>query len=388
MILRKNAFMVETPDGALIGSPPAAEAGGIMSIDLTAIVENWRDLGRRVAPAECGAVVKADGYGCGIEPVVAALAECGCKTFFVADLSEARRIRPIAPDAVVYVLNGVLPASPPTFAQLNVRPVIGSAAELVEWNEFRAAQAWAGSAALHIDTGMNRLGLSPEEAVALADSTRSVSAICLIMSHFACADEPGHSLNAKQMAEFQNVRLLFPGISASLANSSGVFLGPHAHHDLVRPGAALFGVNPTPQHVNPMRSVVRLEGRVLQVREISTGDTVGYGANWTARRPSRIAAVGIGYADGLLRASGGTDTRPGAEAIVAGSYCPLVGRVSMDLLAIDVTDLPQDVPRRGDPVIFLNEDIGVDDFASHAGTIGYEVLVRLGRRFRRVYDKS
>lgn len=379
--------MAQTPDGALAGVPPAAEAGGILRIDLTAIVENWRDLGRRVAPAECAAVVKADGYGCGIEPVVAALAQCGCKTFFVADLSEARRVRPLTSDADIYVLNGVLPGTSLTFAQLDVRPVIGSVVELIEWNEFCAAQEWPGSAALHVDTGMHRLGLNPGEAVTLADSARSTAHICLIMSHFACADEPAHPLNARQMADFHDVRLLFPGISASLANSSGIFLGPDAHHDLVRPGAALFGINPTPQHMNPMRPVARLQGRVLQLRRVATGDTVGYGATWTARRPTRIATVGIGYADGILRTSGGTDTRPGAEAIVAGSHCPLAGRVSMDLLAIDVTDLPADVPRRGDLVTFLDEDIGVDDFASHAGTIGYEVLARLGRRFWRVYDR-
>jgi alanine racemase len=380
--------MADIRDGVLAGLAPAAARGGILRIDLTAVTENWRDLGRRVAPAECAAVVKADGYGCGIEPVVTALAHCGCKTFFVADLSEAGKVRQVAPDAIVYVLCGVLPGTSPTFAQLDVRPVIESVAELIEWNEFCAAQEWLGAAALQVDTGMNRLGLSPKEVVALADSPQSTGGIRLIMSHFAVADEPSHPLSARQMADFHNVRLLFPGIPASLANSAGIFLGPDAHHDLVRPGAALFGINPTPSHLNPMRAVVRLEGRILQVREVAAGETVGYGATWTAGRPSRIATVGIGYADGIFRAAGGSDTRSGAEAIVAGTRCPLAGRVSMDLLAVDVTALPSDRPRRGDLAVLLNEDIGVDEFASHTGTIGYELLVRLGRRFWRVYAES
>jgi alanine racemase len=376
--------MAEVPNRSISG-PPLHGSAGILTIDLAAIIENWRDLGGRVAPAECAAVVKADGYGCGIEPVAGALARSGCNSFFVADLAEARRVRSVAPGAVIYVLNALLPGTVASYAEFDVRPVIGSPAEFQEWNEFCAAQEWRGGAALHVDTGMNRLGLSLEEAAEIAGYPPSAGSIRLVMSHFACADEPVHPLNARQMAQFRNVRELFPNLPGSLANSSGIFLGPDAHHDLVRAGAALFGINPTPQRVNPMRPVVRLEGRVLQIREISAGETVGYGATWTARRPSRIAVVGIGYADGLLRASGGSDTRPGAEAIVAGRYCPFAGRVSMDLVAIDVTDLPEQMPRRGDLAIALNEDIGVDDFASHAGTIGYEVLVRLGGRSRRVY---
>src|SRR5262249_49938581 len=209
------------------------------------------------------------------------------------------------------------------------------------------------------------------------------SSIGLLMSHFACAEEPSHPLNARQMAEFREVRALFPGVPASLANSSGIFLGPDAHHDLVRPGVALYGANPTPGHLNLMRPVVRLEGRIAQVREVQIGDTVGYGAIWTARRPTRLAIVALGYADGMPRAASASDTKPGAEAIVAGRPCPLAGRISMDLLAIDVTDLPGKTPARGDLVALLNEDIGVDDLASHAGTIAYEVLTSLGRRYRR-----
>jgi alanine racemase len=365
--------------------PSAAEAGGVLSIDLGALVANWRALSHRVAPAACAAVVKADGYGCGIEPVTAALAKAGCQTFFVADLAEARRVRAVAPSATVYALNGVPPGTLSAYADADVRPVIGSLPECNEWFSFCTTHDWQGTAALHIDTGINRLGLSPQEAARVAKRGDMVRLFSLVMSHFACADDPSHGLNATQMAAFVRVRQLFPGIPGSLANSSGIFLGPDAHHDLVRAGGALYGANPTPAHLNQMRAVVRLEGRIIQVRHVPASEGVGYGASWTAKRPTRIAVVAIGYADGMFRAASGSDAKPGAEAIVAGRRCALVGRISMDLLAIDVTDLPRDTPKRGDFAALLDDDIGVDELASHAGTIGYEVLTSLGRRHRRIY---
>jgi alanine racemase len=279
----------------------------------------------------------------------------------------------------------MLPGTLGSFAEGNFRPVIGSVEELAEWEALRS-QGWRGTAALHIDTGMNRLGLSAED-IALRD-TRAIArraGLDLLMSHFACSEEPSHPLNARQMADFRELRDLFPGVPASLANSSGIFLGPDAHHDLVRPGVALYGANPTPGHLNLMRAAVRLEGRIVQVRDVERDDTVGYGATWTARRPTRLAIVSIGYADGFLRAASASDAKPGAEAVVAGRPCPLAGRVSMDLLAVDVTDLPKDKPRRGDTVALLDDTIGVDDLASHAGTIAYEVLTSLGRRYHRIY---
>jgi alanine racemase len=365
--------------------PRASEAGGVLSIDLAAVVANWQALSRRVAPAACAAVVKADGYGCGIEPVTAALAKAGCRTFFVADLSEARRVRAVAAHAIVYVLNGLPPGTLSAYADADARPVIGSLLECDEWFSFCTAQDWHGKAALHIDTGINRLGVSPQEAARVAKRPEMARLFALVMSHFACADDPGHSLNAKQMAAFARVRQLFPDLPGSLANSSGIFLGPDAYHDLVRAGGALYGANPTPAHLNQMRAVVRLEGRIIQVRHVPSGEPVGYGASWTAKRASRIAVVAIGYADGIFRAASGSDAKPGADAIVAGRRCALVGRISMDLLAIDVTDLPGDTPRRGDLAVLLDGDIGVDELASHAGTIGYEVLTSLGRRYQRVY---
>src|SRR5213080_3066766 len=252
--------MTERQSGHVIDAsgPPERETGGILSINLSVLVANWRELGSRAAPAECAAVVKADGYGCGIAPVSAALARAGCGTFFVADLAEARSVRRIAPNAVIYVLDGLAPETADGFAQADLRPVLGSLDELAEWQNFRAASGWRGGVALHVDTGMNRLGLAPEQAANMAARLAPDAHIRLLMSHFACAEEPSHPLNAKQMAEFREVRALFPGVPASLANSSGIFLGPDAHHDLVRPGVGLYGANPTPGRLNPMRRAVAL----------------------------------------------------------------------------------------------------------------------------------
>jgi alanine racemase len=363
-----------------------AEAGGILTIDLDAVADNWRELARRAAPAQCAAVIKADAYGCGLEAVARALARAGCETFFVAHLGEGRRTRSAAPKAAIYVLNGLFPGTASAYVGCNLHPVIGSLAELAEWQAFVAATGWHGGAALHADTGMNRLGMTFEEAAWLTGRPQAERGeVVLLMSHFACADIPDHPLNARQMAAFRELRAMFPGVPGSLANSSGIFLGPDAHHDMVRAGVALYGANPTPAHVNPMRTVVELRGRIVQVRAVAAGETVGYCATWTAQRTARIAVVSIGYADGFLRAASARDDKGGAEAIVMGRRCPLAGMISMDLLAVDVSALPEDMPRRGDFVTLLGEDIGVDDLASHAGTIGYEILTSLGRRYPRLH---
>ncbi|HXZ46670.1 MAG TPA: alanine racemase [Pseudolabrys sp.] len=366
--------------------PPAAEAAGVLTINLSAIAANWDTLSRRTMPAECAAVIKADGYGCGIKPVARALARAGCKTFFVADLAEAARVRSVAPEIAIYVLNGLPPGTTAAFADLHARPVIGSLVELAEWDAFCSANQWRGGAALHVDTGMNRLGISPDEAAALAPRIRAENhGITLLMSHLACAEQPSHPLNQRQSQLFREVRLLYRGIPGSLANSSGIFLGNAAHCDMVRPGAALFGVNPTPGQSNPMRPVVELRARVVQVRTVPKGETIGYNAVWTAKHATRIAVVSVGYADGYPRAASATDAAPGADAIVAHTRCPLAGRVSMDLLAIDISALPDHSVRRGDLVTLIGGDVGVDALAAAAGTIGYEVLVNLGQRFHRSY---
>jgi alanine racemase len=363
------------------------ETGGTLTIDLAAIEANWRELAHQALTVECGAVVKANAYGMGIEPVTATLAKAGCKTFFVADIAEARRVRSRAPEATIYILNGCSPENSTAFIEINAQPVINSMTELAEWDAFVATHNWQGGAALQVDTGMNRLGISAAEAAALAPRTQTEShGITLLMSHLACAEIPDHPLTAAQIKLFREIRGLYSGIPASLANSSGIYLGDPALYDLVRPGAALYGVNPTPGRANPMKGVVELTGRILQVRNVARDETVGYGATWTAKRASRIVIVAVGYADGLLRSASANDGRPGGKAVVAGKSCPIAGRISMDLVCVDVTDLPDGAVRRGDIATFIGSGLGVDDFAAAAETIGYELLTRLGMRCHLIYS--
>lgn len=366
--------------------PPEAEAGGVLTIDLAAIEANWKKLRSLSTPAECSAVVKADAYGCGLEPVTALLYHAGCTTFFVADIAEGKRVRRIAPESIIYILNGLPPGTGSAFAEHYLRPVIGSTAELAEWDMFTAANKWHGGFALHVDTGMNRLGVSVQEAAALAPRLRQENhGVTLLMSHFVAAEAAGHPRNTEQMLAFREVRMMFRGVPASIANSSGIFLGQPAHLDIVRPGAALFGVNPIPGQKNPMHPVVELKGRIALVRDVAFGETVGYDATWTARRPTRIAVIALGYADGYFRSASGSDARPGAVMLVGGKACPIVGRISMDLVALDVTDLPTNAARRGDLVTLIGEGMDVDAAAEQLGTIGYEVLTGLGRRYARIY---
>jgi alanine racemase len=368
------------------GPHTAPETGGTLTIDLDAVEANWRALAQRLLTVECAAVVKANAYGLGLEPVTAKLAKAGCKTFFVADIAEARRARSRARNATIYVLNGFSPEAGMAFVELDARPVINSAAELAEWDAFVAARNWRGGAAIHVDTGMNRLGISPDEAAALAPRVQQENhGITLLMSHLACAEIPDHPLNASQTRLFRELRLLYHGVPASLANSSGIFLGDATHLDLARPGAALYGINPTPGRANPMRRVVEMTGRILQVRKVAPGQTIGYGGSWTARRASRIAVVALGYADGLMRAGSATDRKDGGAAIVAGSRCPIAGLISMDLACVDVTDLADGLVHRGDVATLIGENIPVDAVAAAAGTNGYEILTRLGPRCHLVY---
>jgi len=369
-----------------INPPLVPETGGTLKIDLAAIEANWRTLSRQVRTAECAAVVKANAYGLGLEPVAAKLAQAGCKTFFVADLAEARRLRSRAREAAIYVLNGFSPESGQAFIEIGARPVINGTTELAEWDAFVAEHNWHGGAALHVDTGMNRLGIPIDEAAALAPRVQTDNhGIALLMSHLACAEIANHPLNASQIRLFNDIRLLFRGVPASLANSSAIFLGDAAHCDLARPGAALYGINPTPGRPNPMQSVVELSGRILQIRKVDRGESVGYGAAWTAKRPSRLAVAAVGYADGLPRAASGIDRGPASMASIAGKLCPFVGRVSMDLICVDITDLSDGVAHRGDEATFIGNGISIDDVAASAGTIAYEILTHLGARCHLVY---
>ncbi len=367
-------------------APAEDEAGGILTIDLAALAANYRELKKRAGNARCAAVVKGDAYGIGLKPAVQALTLAGASTFFVATLDEARRLRAAAPAAALYVLNGLVPGMAGEYRTLRAEPVLGSWPEIEEWDQFAQYQQGDNPAAIHIDTGMRRHGLTQDDAVTLAGRIRSLHfKPSLVMSHLACADDLAHPMTGKQIADFRTLRNLFADIPASLANSAGVLAHKESHFDLVRPGVALYGGHAVLSAENPMKPVVRLDLRVVQVRHALAGETVGYNAEYTLKRDSRVAVIAGGYADGIPRAAGSNDRRAGAEAIVAGKRCPVLGRISMDLITLDVTDVSEADVKRGDLVTLLGDGIGVDELAAHAGTIGYEVLTNLGKRYARLY---
>lgn len=351
-----------------------------LSIDLSALRSNWRLLANKVSYAECSAVIKANAYGVGQKEAMQALLAEGCRTFFVARLTEGRAARVASNDAVIYVLDGTPPDGAAAMKDYDLRPVLNSLEDVYEW-------AGGGPAALHFDTGMNRLGIAPQDA---AQALRMLGAPpALVMSHLSCAEHPDSEENAKQIALFQQIREAAPGVPASLCNSSGVFLNARPWFDMVRPGYALYGGNPTPWTTNPMRPVVSIHAPILQIRRVEPGQRVGYNGVWTAQRPTTVAILAIGYADGLPRSCSRVDGGFGADVAIGGFRCPVIGRISMDLIAADVTDAPEEAARRGAIAEVVGKIITVDEVAERAGTIGYEILTRLGPRYLRVhYDDA
>lgn len=372
-------------NSGLMTTPPEL-AGATLTIDLDALVANWRMIAKRVSPAECGATIKADGYGCGAGEVAQALWAAGCKSYFVALPMEGKIVRDALPEAAIYILDGLFAGQTDFYLAHDLRPCLVDPEELNEWAD---ATEGKHKAAVHIDTGINRLGLDQVQAEALSGNADLISraGLCLLMSHLASGDDAANASNTTQRNRFARLRELFPALPASLANAPGTFLEPEFSHDLVRPGVALYGGNPLTGKPNPMQPVVSLTAPILQVREIATGEGVGYGATWRAERPSRIAIVGVGYADGLLRAMSWTALRDGpAKVCIAGHMAPIVGRVSMDMITIDVTDIDPENVRRGTRAELLGGSIGVDDWARWAGTLAYEILTSLGRRYAKVYS--
>jgi alanine racemase len=356
---------------------PAAAA--VLTIDLPAIVANWRALVARHPAGPVAGVVKADGYGLGAAVVASALHAAGCRHFFTAHLKEALALCPLVPGAMLAVLNGLLPGTEAEYRAHEIIPVLGSLAEIALW---RAEAARAGAtlpAILHIDTGMSRLGLTEAEVAALAADPALLAGIELrfVMTHLVSAECAGDPLNEHQRARFAAAADRLPPAPRSIANSSGIFLGPRFASDLARPGAALYGINPVPGQPNPMRPVVRLTARVLSLRALNPGESVGYNATWRAARPSRIATVAVGYADGWPRSL----TNRGI-AFFDGRPLPLVGRVSMDLTTYDATDHP--ALNVGDWLELIGPARPLADVAEAAGTNEYEILTALGRRYHRV----
>jgi len=364
---------------------PADRAGAILEIDLAGIVANWRLLAQRVRPVQCAAVVKADAYGLGAMRVAPALAEAGCQRFFVASIEEGVALRSILPESVeIAVFNGLPRGCAQDLTEFRLIPVLNDPGQIAEWRS-AAEKHGGGAAILHLDTGMARLGLTLHEFEAIAEELVHSGPIRwrALISHLVCSDEPQHPINRIQLERFIAAKRRLAHLPASLAASSGLFLGPQYYFDFVRPGAALYGVNPQPGGPNPMRQVVRLKGKILQTREVDPGETVGYGATHVMAGPGRLATVAVGYADGWLRSF----SQRGSGR-VGGSRVPLLGRVSMDLIVFDVSDVDPALARPGCFVELLDEDYGVDAAAADAGTIGYEILTALGRRYHRIYCGS
>jgi alanine racemase len=355
-------------------------ARAVLTIDLGALQDNYRRLRERAAGAETAGVVKADAYGLGADEVARALFEAGCRHFFVAQLDEGLALRRALPEATIYLLNGLPSAAVSETVRARLIPVLNHPGDLAAYAAYAGGCGQALPAALQLDTGMCRLGFSACEVERVEPTQLGALALVLVMSHLACAEERHHPMNRAQRARFEELRTKLPAVPASLANSSGIFLGPDFHYQLCRPGVALYGVNPIPGEPNPMAPVVTIEAPILQVHEVPEPGSVGYGATYATRADARIATVPVGYADGYLRAAGNR-----ALARIGSRQVRVVGRVSMDLITLDVSDLPRDEARPGTMVELLGGPDGVDRFAEAAGTIGYEVLTRLGRRFARRY---
>lgn len=383
-ITPRRAAVVRTLQPQAVGASavPAQQFIPIarLEIDVGAIVANWHILRQQHPAGPVSGVVKADAYGLGAADIAPALHAAGCRHFFVGQLNEALALRDRVPGAMLAVLGGPEPGSEPDYVGNDITPVLNSLGEIAAWRATARRVGRVLPAILHVDTGMARLGLEPGELAVIQQDRGQLAGIALryIMTHLVAAECPDEPLNELQRRRFAAACAQLPAAPTSFANSSGVFLGPGWGSDLARPGAALYGINPIPGRPNPMRLPVCLTARVLAVRDLQPGESVGYNATWRATRPSRIATVGVGYADGWHRALSGR-----GRAFFDGTPVPLVGRVSMDLTTFDVTDHP--AVRPGGWLELLGPSQTPDDVAIAGGTSGYEVLTSLGRRFHRTY---
>lgn len=358
---------------------PETLASALVTIDLAALTSNWKALAAQAGVAT-GAAIKGEAYGLGMEAVAKTLWSAGCRSFFVARPFEGAQLRAILPEALIFVLDGLYSGQADYYLQHELYPALISLDEARDW----AANGKGKPCAVHVDTGINRMGMTGQEltaVVAMKDQLR----IVMVMSHLACSDEPAHLLNAKQRDLFAKYRAMLPDVPASFANSSGIYLGEGYLYDLVRPGVALYGGNPLPGKPNLMKTVVTLQLKIMQTKFVKQGDTIGYSATWTAPQGSRIALLGAGYRDGIPRKLSWSADKPAAQVFVAGRRVDVVGRVSMDMMAIDVTDLTEAETTRGTLVEIFGPNLPVDEAAAYAGTISYELLTHLGNRYARRY---
>ncbi len=348
-----------------------------LNIDLSALTDNYRLLQSRHAQKTCAAVVKANAYGLGAEAVSKALADAGCKEFFVATLAEGVELRSYLPQANIAVFNGIFPGEEADYLAHRLIPVLGDPGQVETYK--RGLAEGGERPILHVDTGMTRLGLSHSELLALEGGKLAALRCQLLMSHLSCANDAAHSKNAEQLSRFKEAKKLLPGTRASLCNSAGIFLPETYHFDIARPGCALYGINPVDGD-NPMRHVATLSAPILQIRTLDRNETVGYGGTYPAPKGERIAIAGLGYADGYFRSLSNK-----GFAYIAGVRAPIAGRVSMDMIALDISHIPEAKITANTRVEFINETQTVNDIAIAADTIGYEVFTRIGRRVQRVY---
>lgn len=358
------------------------QKSGVLTISLKALAANYRHFQDKVGETcAVAGVVKADAYGLGLKPIVEALTVLNCPQYFVATLDEAIQLRHVNAKAPVAVLGGLFHGAEEEYLAHNITPVLNSPDDIARWKNLVHQKEQSLPALLHIDTGMNRLGLSADETSALLQDKTQIEGIEIktIMTHFACADDKDHPLTKKQAHDFANIAQHFPSAQKSLANSPGLFRSDAYHHDMVRPGYSLYGGNPTPELDNPMQGVVSLNARILQTRQCKKGESIGYGASHIFDQDRVTATIGMGYADGFQRSANAQK-----HVYYQGQSCPIIGRVSMDLVTVDLTHLEQK-PKAGDMLEILGPHQTIDDLANAIGTIGYEILTSLGRRYARTY---
>jgi alanine racemase len=359
-------------------------APGVLTIDLGAVAKNYR-IFKEKTKVEVAGVLKAHAYGCGKLEVFQTLFDQGCRTFFVATPDEALTLRKLSDEVDLIVLGGVYDGAEQTFREGNITPVLNSIGDIERWASFARKKEQRLPAVIHFDTAMNRLGLGADETERLiaAPALHEALNVKIVMSHFACSDEKDHPLNEAQAARFARIAKAFPNAQKSLSNSSGIFRSKDWHYDLVRPGYAMYGGNPTPEKSNPMNAVVKLDVRVLQTRNVKKGESAGYNATYVFEKDTTLATVSMGYADGFLRSGSNS-----ANLYWKGRPCPIVGRVSMDLIIVDTGNLT-DGPKTGEWLEVLGPHQDVDQLATACNTIGYEILTSLRRsRYHRSYTAA
>ena len=359
-------------------------SNSFLEINIGLIVNNYQFIKNKVGDTECAAVLKADAYGMGAAMIAKALEKAGCSIFFVATIDEGLELRACfgKNKNKIAVLSGLLKGSEDVFYKSKLTPVLNDLEQIRQWEIYNRQKKIPAPSIIHIDTGMNRLGLTINEFQHIVERPTELHGLQVewIMSHLACGDQPGDTMNQRQLSLFCNAKETLPTVKASLSNSGGVFLGQSYHLDMVRPGIALYGSLSRSIPVNPLNQVIKLYSRILQIRTLSSGATVGYGASYRVSEPTRLATVGLGYADGYLRSLSNN-----SYVFFNGIRLPVVGRISMDYITVDITKIAAEKIKTGDFLEIIGDQFTLDDLAIVANTVPHEILTRLGTRHHRIY---